>query len=130
MKCGAELAPEYKFCMKCGQQVAATPAPQATQGTAAQNNGNVYAQQNAENSEVETPVGAIAGVWILLVLSFVATVPYGIAGAIVVSLGILYGGIYLVRIKNRTAKTHGIIILVIWVISFVIGFLAGLEGAY
>jgi len=37
MKCGAELAPEYRFCEKCGQPVAAAPAPQATQPAPAGN---------------------------------------------------------------------------------------------
>jgi len=75
MQCGAELAPGHRFCEKCGQPVAAVPAPQATQGPAAHNNGNVYVRKGQRKKWI------IAGSLALLLLVMVVLMSGMLAGS-------------------------------------------------
>lgn len=79
------------------------------------------------------PTGLILLGWGLALLQFVpiagmgdATMPIGC----VLNLGALILAILLIRHQNSTAKTNGWIIFVIWLVLFVIGFLAGFAGVF
>ncbi|MBP8001774.1 MAG: hypothetical protein KA338_21155 [Chloroflexi bacterium] len=78
------------------------------------------------------PTGLILLGWGVTFLQFVPMTDMGDATmpvACVLNLGALILAILLIRHQNSTAKTNGWIIFVIWLVLFVVGFLAGLAGA-
>jgi len=83
---------------------------------------NVNQQTNVKLTPISTtPFALIATVWILVVFSFF---PLGQVN-ILISIGILICAIFLIASKNGIAKANGWFVLLLWIVTFSIGFFVG-----
>ena len=104
--CGAEVSDKAYVCIKCGTKL-------------------INESNKSSDSEPETPVALIVFSWIILGVSCFNHL-LGFALAIIMSFAVLLFSILLIANKNKTSKVNGTIILIIWIITFIIGFLSAL----
>lgn len=97
-------------CPKCGAE--------ATQGAR-------YCQScGAVVTQVKTPTGLIVSTWILCVCTIIPLI------GILCSIAMFVTSILLIRSRNRAGEINGIIALVLWIITFLIGFGIGFSSTY
>jgi uncharacterized membrane protein YvbJ len=100
-KCGTQNDSGAQYCKNCGNSLTVV-------------------------SEKPTPVALIVIAWIIILARFI---PMG-------SLGIIFDIISIIAIimliikKNKAAKINGVIMLVIWIIGFLTGFIPAFLKSY
>jgi predicted RNA-binding Zn-ribbon protein involved in translation (DUF1610 family) len=102
--CAEIIKREAIVCRYCGRDLTSQP------------HSNIALQLN---NETPTPIGLILLVWIFVILSFFFSGSIGIC----LGISIFIGSILLIVNKNNTARNNGIIILLLWIITFIIGLL-------
>ena len=108
--CGIQNSEDNKFCSSCGSALDIKPAQPKT-------------QISSETKEIPIPLPLIATTWILVVLSFF---PMGQV-SLLISIAILICAIFLISSKNGTGKSNGWFVLVIWSVTFLIGFFGAIA---
>ena len=108
-KCGSNNSDDSKYCNSCGTGL----------------NSNITIHTTSNETVHPTPVALIVTSWIIFTLSLFNNF-LGMAMGIIVGLALLLCAILLTVNKNRIAKINGIILLVIWGITFIIGFVTAL----
>jgi uncharacterized membrane protein YvbJ len=98
-KCGIELPDGSNFCNNCGNNL----------------NGA------SSNTEKPTPTALIIASWVVLLIRFIP-MPYTLS--LIFDIIALVGAIWLIVSKNKTGRINGIILLVIWIIGFLAGFVS------
>lgn len=149
-QCGTQIDDNSVFCLKCGIRIHKNltnhnnPIEKDDENIITSNlenkkisvdeNVNILYPLNNEkdqkNNDVsEKPIKLIIFSWIAFILTIFNSF-FGIAFSIIVSITIIICSILLIKNKNKSAKTHGIIILIIWIVTFIIGFIRGYIYTY
>ncbi|KAF0148410.1 MAG: hypothetical protein FD143_2873 [Ignavibacteria bacterium] len=110
-KCGNQNSDEVKYCSNCGNSLMSIITQPLSTDTI------------EESEENETPVALIIITWLLMIFSFF---PLGQV-TMLIGIAILFCAIFLLFSKNSTGKTNGWIVLIIWIITFLIGFFGALN---
>jgi len=103
-KCGSNNDNDNRFCSKCGAELIQSSLP----------------EPSSYEHESPAPVPLIVTSWIVVAISLFNSI-LGMALGIIVGFAVLLCSILLIVNKNKTAKTNGIIILIFWIITFIIG---------
>lgn len=74
--------------------------------------------------DAKAPIGLIAGTWFLCACTFIPAIAFPC------SLAMLVTSIMLVRSPNRRGKINGIVALVFWIVTFMIGFVTSFAASY
>ncbi|MCX6173553.1 MAG: zinc-ribbon domain-containing protein [Ignavibacteriales bacterium] len=110
-KCGNQNSEEVKFCSNCGNSLVSV------------NTQRLSTHAFEESEEKDTPVALIIITWLLIIFSLF---PMGQV-SLLISIAILFCSVLLLFSKNSTGKTNGWVVLIIWIITFIIGFLGALN---
>lgn len=119
--CAEEILADAMKCRHCGEFLHQSRAQWCVSELA--DEGVQHKTCHRVPTQPETPVGLIAATWIQLFGTFIPII------GLFCSIGMLVTSIMLVTSRNRAGRTNGIIALVIWGATFLIGFGIGLGSA-
>ena len=117
--CNSANITTSKFCSSCGVALKQNKNHFENHVHTSKIEESINSNDKDSDKNNYSPVALIVVTWILLILS---AFPFGLQVNIVISIAILLCSIFLVFSKNPAAKANGFIILIIWLITFCIGF--------
>lgn len=119
--CAEEILADVIKCRHCQEFV--HPSRTQAHGNDAPDEGAQRMTSPRVLTQAKTPVGLIAATWIQMVGTFIPVI------GIFCSIGMLVSSIILARSRNAAGRINGIIALVIWGATFLIGFGVGFGSA-
>ena len=136
IKCGTQLIEEANYCQLCGTKtlidhsgLIKNTEQELIESPINKNGGKIIEDPKINPKEIseepKEPVWLIVFTGLFIILSFLPIPNYGVQ--VVISLIILPLSIALIASKTIFGKTIGIIVLIIWIITFFIGFIGTLQ---
>lgn len=107
------------YCYNCGRQNLGQANYCENCGSALKNIEQPFQAHHSTKYQYSTPTAVIVITWVLVLISFF---PLSLMSRLLNSIVVLVSAIWLVRSRNGIARTNGWIVLVLWIITFLVGF--------
>jgi hypothetical protein len=112
-------------CPQCGKQFSVPDWMQGTANCPHCAGYGVDQPRSAAKQMNSTPSGLIAATWLCCIGTFIPIVLI----QLLCSFGMLVLAIILCTTKNTAGIVNGIVALVLWIFTFMVGFVLGITGA-